>query len=307
MWQSDAAWQPDPGWQRLPGGRGSGGLWLATSEARPWVVKRLVAPLPGDPATLSDPGHLGYWRREADAALGASLSGPGLVAPGTGRVEEDSAGITLWTAAVPVEELPGPFVARALGRFAATALPDAPWLCRRLLADRLAITEAHDGWPTLARTTVADVADALWRRRAAFLATYESLPSGPAHGDAVPGNFVARSGDDAVAVDWSCLGVAPLGADLGYFSLSSREHFEVLLEAYLAGLASVEVAAPADDVALAARTIAVFTVLSRAEWALSRAARGEGALAAKFRHPSVAPHLRALQRQFPQIEALLGG
>jgi len=122
----------------------------------------------------------------------------------------------------------------------------------------------------------------------------------------VPANVVARSGEDAVAVDWSCLGVAPLGTDLGYFSLSTREDFEVLLEAYLSGLSDAGVTGAVDDVVLAARTIAVFTVLSRAEWALARAARGEGALAAKFRHPSVAPHLRALQRQFPQIEALLG-
>lgn len=299
-------WQPDPAWQRLPGGRGSGGLWLASSEDRSWVVKRLVAPLPGDPATLSDPGHLGYWRREADVALAVRLSGPGLVAPDAGRVEEDPSGATVWAAAVSVEEQPGPFVARALGRFAATSLPDVPWLCRHLLADRIAITEAHDGWPTLARTTVADVADALWRRRHAFLSAYESLPAGPAHGDAVPGNFVGRVAEDVVAVDWSCLGVAPLGADLGYFSLSSREDFDVLLEAYLSGLDSVGVPASPADVALAARTMAVFTVMSRAEWALARAARGEGALAAKFRHPSVAPHLRALQRQFPQVEVLLG-
>ena len=51
---------------------------------------------------------------------------------------------------------------------------------------------------------------------------------------------------------------------------------------------------------------AVYTVLNRAEWALARVAGGEGALAGKYRHPAVAPHLRALQRQFPQIEALTG-
>ena len=50
---------------------------------------------------------------------------------------------------------------------------------------------------------------------------------------------------------------------------------------------------------------AVYTVLNRAEWALARVAGGEGALAGKFRHPAVAPHLRALQRQFPHIEALV--
>ena len=50
---------------------------------------------------------------------------------------------------------------------------------------------------------------------------------------------------------------------------------------------------------------AVYSVVNRAEWALARVARGEGALAGKYRHPAVAPHLRALQRQFPQIETLL--
>ncbi|HET8604251.1 MAG TPA: phosphotransferase [Marmoricola sp.] len=306
MWQTDPTWQPDPAWQRLPGGRSSGGLWRAESGGRLWVVKRLSAPLPGDPATVRDPGHLGYWRREGDVALHADLDGPGLVAAATGRVEEDAEGITVWAEAVPVQQLPGPFVARALGRFAACTLPDAPWLCRHLLADRIALTEAHDGWPTLGRTTVSDVADALWRRRRSLLASFEALPHGPAHGDAVPANFLARRDAEAVAVDWSCLGTAPLGADLGYFALSAREDFDVLLGAYLDGLASVGVTVPADDVARAARTLAVFTVLSRAEWALARAARGEGALAGKFRHPAVAPHLRALQRQFPQIEALLG-
>jgi hypothetical protein len=49
----------------------------------------------------------------------------------------------------------------------------------------------------------------------------------------------------------------------------------------------------------------VYTVFTRAEWALSRVAPGEGALAGKYGHPSVAPHLRALQRQIPRIEALL--
>ena len=54
-----------------------------------------------------------------------------------------------------------------------------------------------------------------------------------------------------------------------------------------------------------ARIVAVYTALSRAEWALARVAGGEGALASKYRHPAVAPHLRTLQRQFDQIEALL--
>ena len=53
------------------------------------------------------------------------------------------------------------------------------------------------------------------------------------------------------------------------------------------------------------RVSAAYTALSRAEWALARVAGGEGALAGKYRHPAVAPYLRALQRQFGQIEASL--
>ena len=62
---------------------------------------------------------------------------------------------------------------------------------------------------------------------------------------------------------------------------------------------------PSDDARLGARVTAVYTAFSRAEWALARVAGGPGALAAKYRHPSVAPYLLSLQRQFPQIEALI--
>jgi hypothetical protein len=106
-----------------------------------------------------------------------------------------------------------------------------------------------------------------------------------------------------VAIDWSTVGTGPVGGDLGYFALSAREAFEPLVEAYLGDLPAG--AASRDEVELGARVTAVFTVLTRAEWALARVAHGEGALAGKYRHPSVAPYLRALQRQFPQIEALL--
>ena len=54
-----------------------------------------------------------------------------------------------------------------------------------------------------------------------------------------------------------------------------------------------------------AQVVAVYTALNRAEWALARVAGGPGALAGKYRHPAVAPHLRALQRTFSHMEALL--
>lgn len=299
-------WQPDPEWSPRPGGLGAStvGLWTVVVDGRDWVVKRLAAPTPDDPRELSRPTHFGYWRREAEVALNPLLvDGPGLIAPTVQRVEEDDEGITIWSEAVLPTDVPGPFGARALGRFAAGPRPDEPWLCRDLLADRLARAEERGGWPTLARTTVADLADRLWQRHKGLVERFSQMPLVRAHGDAVPRNLMAIEGDHVIAVDWSALGLMPAGAELGYFALSTREEFDVLLEAYLGGLG--ECAVDPADVRLAAQVMAVYTVFTQAEWALARAAKGPGALAGKYNHPSVAPYIRALQRQFPQIEALL--
>jgi len=295
-------WQPEPGWQQLAAGSGlsTAGVWLAGDQ----VVKRLTAPLPGDPGELSDPTHFAYWRRPVDvASSGAVEATPGLRGSPVHRVEEDAEGVTLWFP--HVDELPpgGLFVARSLGRFAGAGLATYPWLARNQLADRIRRVEHGGGWPTLARTTVADVADRLWNRRGHFLAALAELPQVPQHGDPTPPNLIAHDVEAVIAVDWATLGTGPVGADLGYFSLSAREEFEPLLEAYVAALPAG--LATREQAQLGARVSAVYTVMSRAEWALARAADGPGALVGKFRHPSVAPYLRSLQRQFPQMEALL--
>ena len=277
-------------------------MWLARIDGREWVVKRLEAP--SEPAwAVSDPSHAGYWRREVEVAHDSGVvDGPGLVPPEFGAVQEDPDGVTLWTRAEVGEPPTGLFVARALGRFAAAEHASPPWAAKQLLADRLEMARARGGWPTLARTTVADVADLLWKRADHWLSRCAEGPQGRMHGDAVPSNFVSSRGPDVVALDWQCFGIGPIGADLGYYALSSREEFGVLLDAFLDG------AGPGIDrtaVERAARVTAVYSVLGRAEWALAQAARGEGALAGKYRHPAVAPHLRALQRQFPQMEHLV--
>ncbi len=301
-------WQPEPSWSRLPSGAGAAtvGVWRAEASSGPAVVKRLQAPHPGDDAGLSDPSHATYWRREADVALDPSvLLGPGLCPAEVLRVEEDDEGVTIWTREVESSgPLPALFVARCLGRFAGREPEERPWLARRLLGDRLAYAERRDGWPTLARTPLADVAAVLWQRRGHWLDLCATAPAGRVHGDAAPQNFLAVREDSAVAVDWQGFGRGPLGLDLGYLSLSAREDFGVLLAAYLDGLAEVREADPA-PVGQAARVMAVYTAFSRAEWALARVAPGEGALAGKFRHPSVAPHLRLAQRQLGHVEALL--
>jgi hypothetical protein len=300
-------WQPDPAWTPLPAGGGPAtvGVWRAQDQGMPAIVKRLGRPTAQDPAVLEDRNHGGYWRREAEVALSIGvIDGPGLVGPRYLRCEDDE-GITLWSEEVSAEPPTSLLVARSLGRFAGAPFEAPPWAARRTLADRLAIAESRGGWPTLKRTTLADVAHHLWEHRTTWLQRRDAAPLGRLHGDAVPTNFVATRGDDVVAVDWQGFGVAPIGTDLGYYALSAREDFEVLLETYAAGVAETAGSAEVDLIRTAASVMCVYTVFSRAEWALSRVAPGEGALAGKFGHPSVAPHLRALQRQAAQIEALL--
>ncbi|MCW2850267.1 MAG: aminoglycoside phosphotransferase family protein [Marmoricola sp.] len=297
-------WEPDPSWHRLhgAGGPATHGVWLAEADGRRWVVKRLEAPQERTRAR-TDPGYAGYWRREAEIARDpAVVDGPGLVPPEFGELEEDDQGVTVRSLELVDEPPTGLFVARGLGRFAGAAHRTPAWASRDLLADRLAMAEGRGGWRTLARTTLADVADSLWRRRGHWVDRCAAGPQGRLHGDAVPANFLARRGEDVVAVDWQCFGVGPVGSDVGYYALSVREEFDVLVDAFLDGVGPE---ADREAIRLAAQVTAVYTVLSRAEWALAQAAKGEGALAGKFRHPAVAPHLRALQRQFPQMERLL--
>ena len=299
-------WQPEPGWHPLPGGLGAStvGVWRTVVGDKPVVVKRLAAPLEHDPGELSNPRHFAYWRRAADVVTsGTVVDTPGLRASRLAAVEEDVEGITITQEWVEDASNSGLFAAHALGRFAGAHLAAAPWLARNQLRDRMERIERRGGWPTLARTTVADVAHHLWQRRVELLAAADALVQVPQHGDVVPANLPGRAGDDVLAIDWGTLGTGPVGADLGYYALAAREELEPLLDAYLLGLP--DGVATREEVTLGARVTAVFTVLNRAEWALARVAGGEGALAGKFRHPSVAPHLRALQRQFPHIEALM--
>lgn len=299
-------WQPEPGWHPLPVGAGTStvGVWRAAMGDRPVVIKRLAAPGPGDDGGLSDPAHPAYWRREADV-LDTDLvaATPGLrSAPAA--VEEDREGVTITREWVEDAASSGLFVCVALGRFAGAQLGRPRFLARDVLRHRLDRVARRGGWRTLARTTAADVAEHLWQQRSTMLDLLDALPQVPSHGDATPANLPGRDGDVVVAIDLATLGVGPVGGDLGYYSLASREELDPLLDAYLMGLP--DGLARRDDVLLGARVTAVYTALTRAEWALARVAGGEGALAGKYRHPAVAPHLRALQRQSAHVEALLG-
>ncbi|QIK76598.1 phosphotransferase [Nocardioides piscis] len=299
-------WQPEPAWERLPGGSSPSayGVWLAHEGGREVVVKRLLAPSDTTLPELADWRSFAWWEREAQVALhGLVAETSGLRGPVTIRAEEDDEGITLVQQRVADAANPGLFVARAMGRFARTTPPDVPWLATHQLRDRLRRIERRGGWRTLARTTLADVADHLWHQRSSHLAALEEVPQVLQHGDPTPANLRGRSGDDVVAIDWSSLGTGAVGHDLGLWALAAREDFEPLLAAYVDGLADP---ALADAAALAARVTSAYTALSRLDWALHQVVDGEGALAGKYSHPSVAPYVLSMQRQAAQIEALLG-
>lgn len=298
-------WQPEPGWHPLSGGAATStyGVWRTEIAGRAVVIKRLLAPTPEDPPELSDPHHFAWWRRAADVAtFGLVEVTPGLRGPVT-AVEEDGDGITLTQDWVEDGANSGLFAALSMGRFAAADLGHIRWLSRDQLRSRLARVERRGGWQTLSRTTASDIAYALWTSRGRLLDLLDAMPQVAQHGDPTTTNLAGRDGDDLVAVDWATLGLGPAGADLGYYALSAREEFEPLLDAYLLGLP--DGLASREQVTAAAQVTVALTAFNRAEWALARVAGGEGALAGKFRHPSVAPHLRALQRQHAAIEAVL--
>lgn len=298
-------WQPRPEWQRLSHGAGPStvGVWTTTGPEGALVVKRLATPTAGDPPGLTDERSFAWWRRPAEVATsGLVTATPGVRALPAVRVEEDEEGLTVWEPWVEPADNPGPFLARALGRFAGADVR-ARWLATDQLTDRLRMTAERGGWRTLEQTAAGDVVRRLWARRSRHLAQLADLPRVLQHGDPVPTNLRGRDGDDVLAVDWATLGLGPVGGDLGYLSLSTREELGPLLDAYLTGLPAG--AATADQALLGARITAVHTVVTRAEWALSAAGGGGGPVTARYRHPAVAPHLAALQRQLPHLEALL--
>lgn len=299
-------WQPEPGWQPLPGaGPATVGVWSARHHGREVVVKRLRSPDPHDAPGTMVPGDVNYWRRAADVALsGVVAASPGLREAPVVRVEEDEDGITLVHERIETHDASGLWLAACLGRFAATDLGRHAWLARDQLRSRLALVERRGGWRTLARTPMADIADHLWSHRTVWLDRSDALPQVAQHGDPSAANIPGRAADGAVAIDWAHLGRGPVGADLGYLSLATREAVEPLVQAYADALPA-GLATP-NDVLTGARVMAVYTALTRLDWALARVADGEGALAGKFRHPSVAPYIHAMQRQVGHIEALLG-
>ena len=139
-----------------------------------------------------------------------------------------------------------------------------------------------------------------------WLDACDALPQVAQHGDPSAANIPGR-GRATRTVPSPSTGRTWVAARSAPTSATSRSPpartSSPLVEAYVAALPAG--LASTDDVRTGARVMAVYTALTRLDWALARVADGEGALAGKFRHPSVAPYIRAMQRQVDQIEALL--
>ena len=198
-------WSPEPGWSRSAGGGPSTvGVWR-TVGGRRGRGQAAGAPSEHDPPELSDPRHFAYWRRAADVVTsGVVLQTPGLRAPraarrggrgrhhgGTPRVEDEHAqGLSPR--------------ARSGGSRVPRSRPARAW--REISSEGAAGPGEHrGGWPTLAWTTVADVADHLGHRREAQAARLHPRPEAAARRPGA-GEPPGRVADDVVAIDWCTLG-----------------------------------------------------------------------------------------------------
>jgi Phosphotransferase enzyme family len=251
-------------------GAATGGISLLTGIARagtadvPFrVVRKTVRPVTtGRHAPYAgDPAHWAYWRREPLAyASGLLPVGPGLAAPRCHGVVGD----VIYLAPAAGKPESAEIAARRLGAWqAATATPDAAWLARDQLRQRV---EASDlDW----RQVSADPRlAAIWARRAELLGALDRVPRVLVHGDFSAGNLIAADERTTVVLDWATLGTGPVGADLASLALSAEaDAAGDPLPAYLAGLDGRFARA---DVELGYRATLALTGASRVHWMLSR-------------------------------------
>jgi hypothetical protein len=210
-------WHPEPGWQPLPSGSGAStvGVWAGTWDGTPAVIKRLARPHDPDP-DVDSPQGFAYWCREADVSTERLLESTlGIRAARCLAVEEDGEGVTVVTERVQAAANNGLFLAAALGTFATNEVPDRRWWACGQLRARLRRVERRGGWRTLGRTTAADIADHLWRRRGHFLDLLDAAPQVLQHGDPTPANLRGRDRELVIGIDWGSVGLGPAGTRSG--------------------------------------------------------------------------------------------
>jgi hypothetical protein len=295
----------------------SGTARRSSGDITPWLV---VLKVVGD-ADLIDTGYCheptdwNYWKREALAFRSGLLDGwPGPLWPVRAYAVDDVAEDEVWIwlqacgdARAKTFAAPGTLASTAhdLGVFAAQWAPappnrdQYPWLAHRWVDGwvrtfrALGVDHAvgHDGcWTT---ALLRDVLTGSTRRRAAEVLTaadllqqrLASLPLTLAHHDTQWSNAFPAEESGLVAgtvmIDWSFLGLAPVGTDLGLHvagNLTSgavnpdraADHDRSATDAYLRGLREHGWAGPSEAVlfarAASASLVAVTWVTAQVSW-----------------------------------------
>ena len=304
-------WEPEPDWLALPGGTGTStvGVWRAAHRrpARGHQAAgraRAAATPPSCPTRRTSP--TGAARPTSSRTGDRRRPPPGLRGPSTPRSRRTPRASRSPASGSRTPPSAGCSWRMALGRFAGGDLTPAPVPGAHQLRDRLARTE-HDAaggrrWPA-PRSPTSPTTSGRGGRRSSTCST--ALPQVPQHGDPTRANLpgprrrgrrrhrlghprhragrrrprlprrldAARSSSRCwTPTCWAC----PTGSPTATRSSWRPRHRRL----HRAGPRRVGAGAGRRE--------------ARARWS------------AKYRHPAVAPHLRALQRQFPQIEALLG-
>jgi hypothetical protein len=267
-----------------------------------WTLVLKVLKRPAD--AIEVPEAREYWRREADAyESDLLLDLKGVSAPlcyGTTMLE-DGATVWLWLEHVVDSDAVWPLsqyarAARALGIFngsdiARHALPDERWLSRRWLrswaewvappAMKAVTNEATWRIPIVQRGFPVPVTDrvlVLCERMPRLLQLFETLPLTLSHHDCWRTNFIIPTPDRTVLIDWSAVGLSPVGLDLGILTCESHfflhadpddlEAFDrVVFAAYLDGLRAAGAAQDERMVRFAyATTAALWGAITAPAW-----------------------------------------
>lgn len=177
-----------------------------------------------------------YWRREADAyTCGLLADIPGnLLAPCCFGVMEQADSCWLWLEDIQ-DDAPGRWsiarhalVARQLGELNGAymvdrLLPQRNWLSRDWIRQdvnrfghlvmQLQPYRHHSLMGRWLSDTAVEQMQRLWAERDRFLVALDKLPQTLCHMDAFRRNLFIRQGQ-VVAIDWSFVGIGPVGADL---------------------------------------------------------------------------------------------
>lgn len=214
------------------------------SDGRSWSAIHKVLRRPGA-------GWIADWRREAEVYGSGVLDDlpPGIVAPRVYAIEErsdDEVGLWLEEVVETVGDWPisrYAAAARDLGRFngaylAGRPFPTAPALRTGWLATWVGMTGSQSleilADPSITEHELASRAvpralherlRALHAAREQLLEALDALPQTVSHLDAWRANLIARDTPErteTVAIDWSLLGLAPVGQELAIFVTGER-------------------------------------------------------------------------------------